>query len=243
MATVQLRFYALLNDLLAPRHRHQTISHSLVQSTTIKDLIEALGVPHPEVGEIWVNGRGVGFDYRVIDGDAIAVYPKATGVPPEVEPHFVVDVNLGKLARYLRLLGFDCHYRTDGADPELAALAADEGRTLLTRDRGLLKRRRVALGLFVRATQPRAQLVEVVQRLDLFPLIRLGQRCGRCNGIVEPVAKTAIAHRLLPGTRRDYQDFWRCGNCQWLYWRGSHYCEMLNLIEGLNPREAPPWSV
>src|SRR5210317_1037968 len=141
MSRVQLRFYEELNDFLAPALRKLTFSHTFDRRTSVKDMIESFGVPHTEVDIILVNGQSVDFSCIVQDGDHISVYPvfESLDVSPLVRlrpvplrtPAFVLDSNLGRLARYLRLLGFDCLYRNDYSDAQVAGVAADTNRALL----------------------------------------------------------------------------------------------------------------
>jgi uncharacterized protein len=166
------QFYAELNDFL-PRHKRQVrINYDFKERPSIKDTIEALGVPHLEVCYIEVNGEYVDFSYIIQDGDTINVYPisaKLTtvtsvgvGIPELIS--FVLDVHLGKLATSLRLLGFDTLYCNDYVDEELARISSSENRILLTRDRGLLMRSIVTYGYYVRETDPQQQIVEVMRR-------------------------------------------------------------------------------
>jgi len=176
----------------------------------------------------------------VQDGDRISVYPvfESFDITPLLrvrprplrQPRFVLDVHLGRLAAYLRLLGFDTLYTPDCDDATLAALSRDERRTLLTRARGLLKRRQVTHGYCVRTTNPREQVREVLRRFDLYRLVAPFTRCIRCNGLLQPVPKQAIADRLPPHVRDNHQDFRICATCGQVYWRGSHYDRMQALI-------------
>jgi len=240
MARATLRFYEELNDFLPPPRRKVAFEHAFNRRTSVKDMIEALGVPHPEVELILVNGDSVGFDYQVRDGDRIAVYPMFESF--DVTEHlrirreplrtvrFVLDTHLGTLARYLRLCGFDTRYRNDYRDAELAQVSADEHRVLLTRDRFLLKRRIITHGYCVRSHHPREQLREVLDRFQLHGRINPFSRCARCNGVLEDVAKADIIDRLEPLTRRYYNDFRRCEACGHIYWRGSHAQGISRLI-------------
>jgi uncharacterized protein with PIN domain/sulfur carrier protein ThiS len=238
---VSVRFIAGLNDLLPPSRRGRTIIADVVAGTTVKDLAESLGVPHTEIAAIVVNGESVDFARQVCDGDRMDVYPvfEAPAAPPLVrldppplqEPRFVLDVHLGRLTRTLRLLGFDCVWRNDFTDDELAAISVAEQRTLLTRDRGLLKRAKVAHGYLVRETDHRRQTTEVLRRFDLFKAISPFGRCLECNGVLKPVTKEEVEHRLPPRTQRDYDDFRRCPDCDRVYWKGSHYDRLAALVE------------
>jgi uncharacterized protein len=242
------RFYAELNDFLPPARRQVAFPHTFEARASVKDMIEALGVPHPEVELILVNGAPVDFSYAVADGDHVSVYPvfESLDVTPLVrlrpqplrQPRFVLDAHLGKLAAYLRLLGFDTLYRNDYADPVLAELSRAEHRTLLTRDRGLLKRSAVTHGYYVRETDPRRQLAEVVRRFDLCRAVEPFRRCMRCNGELLPVDKTAIADRLEPETREYYHEFRICAECGQVYWKGSHYRRLVDLVQDICAQEA-----
>ncbi len=237
------RFYAELNDFLPPDRRKVAFVRRFKDSGSIKDAIEALGVPHTEVDLIVVNGESVDFSYLVKDGDYISVYPvfESIDITPLVrlrplplrETRFVLDTHLGKLAKYLRILGFDALYRNDYQDRELADISSRNRRILLTRDRGLLKRRVVTHGYCVRKTDSWQQLVEVLRRFDLFEAIAPFQRCPRCNGLTEPVAKEIICDRLPPRTRQYYDQFRRCSECGQIYWKGSHYERMQQFVEGI----------
>ncbi|MGD9096295.1 MAG: Mut7-C RNAse domain-containing protein [Chromatiales bacterium] len=240
---VTIRFYEELNDFLPPERRKQDLLQPLNHPCSVKDFIENIGIPHTEIDLILVNGRSVDFSYQLQDGDRISVYPvfeslditPVTRLRPKPlrKPRFVLDQHLGKLAHYLRMLGFDCLYRNDYHDPELAAISAREGRILLTCDRRLLMRKKVSRGYFVRERDPEGQLREVVQRLDLRHATSPFTRCMECNGLIEPVDKETIMSELAPRTRDDFDEFRRCTECGRLYWRGSHYDRMQELIARL----------
>jgi uncharacterized protein len=206
MSRACFRFYAELNDFLLPERRAGAFIRSFEENPSIKDAIEALGVPHTEVDLILVNGESVDFSYLVQDGDRVSVYPVFESLDitplarvrprPLRETRFVLDVHLGRLASYLRMLGFDTLYRNDYTDDTLAGISSAERRILLTRDRGVLKRSQVTHGYCLRETDPRRQLVEVVRRFDLFRAMAPLQRCLRCNALLEPVSKESIVERL-----------------------------------------------
>ncbi len=235
-----MRFYEELNDFLPYARRRRDFAHSFRDSGSIKGLVESLGVPHTEIDLILVNGQSVDFGYQVQDGDRISVYPvfEALDISPVThlrprplrEPCFVLDSHLGRLAAYLRLLGFDCLYRNDYGDPTLADISAREQRILLTRDRRLLMLKQITRGYHVRAHLPHAQLAEVMARFDLFSVRRPFTRCLHCNGLLHPVAKEAVAARLQPRTRQYYDAFWQCDTCGKLYWKGSHFRRMQELL-------------
>src|SRR5690606_15368169 len=190
---VEVRAYAELNDFLPPEARAVTVRRPFQPHQTVKDVLEAMGIPHTEVDLILVNGDPVDFPHRPAAGDRIAAYPvfEALDIGPTArlrpgprrDPRFGVDVNLGRLARLLRLLGMDVWWSSTAGDRELAEISAAQQRILLTRDRGLLKRRAVTHGLFVRSDQPEQQVIEVVTRLDLGARLAPFTRCMRCNGL------------------------------------------------------------
>ena len=241
MSTAAVTFHGALNDFLASRRQRSAAGFSFEGRPSVKDVIESLGVPHTEVDVIVVNGVSVDFMYLVQDGDRIDVYPffSLPDVRPLVhlrpalagEARFVLDQHLGKLAMYLRLLGFDTLYRNDYHDAELAQVSSAQQRILLTRDRGLLKRGMVDYGYFVRETEPRPQVVEIVRRYELAGSITPFRRCLRCNGLLEQVAKDEIAGQLAAKTREFYDDFRRCTACGQIYWRGSHYDRLRQFID------------
>ena len=243
MAVARFRFYEELNDFLPPERRKTEFDYQFERRASIKDVIEALGVPHTEVELILVNRESVDFGYILHDGDRVSVYPvfESLDVTPLLRlrarplrtPRFVLDTHLGTLARYLRLLGFDTLYRNDYRDATLARISANEGRTLLTRDRGLLMRRIVTHAYFVRADDPRRQVEEVCARLDLYGLIEPFSRCSHCNGLLQQVDKAQIADQLAPKTRRYYQRFLQCQDCGQIYWAGSHFKHLQRFVDSV----------
>lgn len=233
MSTAVFRFYGELNDFLPPKYRQRDIEYGFQNTPAIKDAIEALGVPHTEVDLIIVNGQSVGFSYRLRDGDRVAVYPvfESLDISPIVQLRekplrriaFIADVHLGKLARLLRLLGFDTLHSNDYKDHEVVAIAASEGRIVLTRDRDLLKHNAVTHGYWLRSTDPVEQAREVVRRFNLENCIDPFRRCLVCNGLLEPVEKKEILTQIPPRIAVEHDEFFRCTDCQKLYWRGTHY--------------------
>jgi uncharacterized protein with PIN domain len=234
--SAEFRFYAELNDFLPPAHRQQTMQYCFNGHPGIKDPIEVFGVPHTDVDLIVVNGRPVGFDYQLQADDRVAVYPffksLDTNTLPGLRekalrpPRFIMDVNLGKLAKHLRLLGFDSLYRNDYRDAEVVKIAVNEQRVVLTRDRRLLYVKHISHGYWVRAVDVKNQVDEVLRRFDLYGSIHPFARCLVCNGMLAPVAKADILDRLEPKTKLYYDVFHRCTDCQRIYWEGSHMEDM-----------------
>jgi len=236
---VTVRAYGPLNDFL-PAADRQITCRLQTHGRCVKDLVESLGVPHPEIDLVLVNGESVTFDYPVRNGDRIAVFPRFMAFDVETltrvraDPlhpiRFVADVHLGRLSRRLRLAGLDTAYWVDANDAALAEIAAREGRLLLTRDHTLLKRRAVVHGYFIRETRPHRQFVEVLQRfgpLDLRPF----SRCPRCNDLLREVPKSAVVDALQPRTRQHYDRFQQCSRCGHIYWRGSHWKRLMQALD------------
>lgn len=229
---VQLRFYGDLNNFLYTNHNGKSIERTLPSTTSVKDLIEACGIPHTEIDLILIANHPVDFSYLVKDGDNVSVYPHFNSLeidpskrllkPYLLNPSFVVDVNLGKLARYLRMGGFDTIYQNKIADEELIDIMLEENRTLLTRDRKLLMRNVVRSGYLPRSDQPAEQLEEVLKRFALFDDVKPYTRCINCNGILESVSKEKIIDQLQPLTKKYFNDFSQCPDCGQIYWKGSH---------------------
>jgi uncharacterized protein len=242
-AEARVRFYAELNDFLSPERRFRDSEWGFDVPGSVKDLIESLGVPHTEVDLILVNGESSDFSRIIGDGDYISVYPVFEGIDitpvlrvrpkPLREIRFVLDIHLGRLAAYLRMLGFDALYSNTAPDADLARISREERRILLTRDVGLLKRRDVTHGYYVRETPPRAQMLEVVRRFDLQRLIRPFERCLRCNALLRRAPKIEIAQLLPPRVAELHDDFRRCDTCGRVYWKGSHYQRMQEFLSRL----------
>lgn len=243
MATVQFRFYEELNDFLSRDRQGHSFCYATAENATVKQAIEALGVPHTEVDLVLVNGESVYFSRRLDDGDRISVYPQfeSLDISPLVKlrerplrrPRFVADAHLGALAKYLRMLGFDTVYRNDYTDDDVVRLSLQERRITLTRDRALLMRRDITHGCFVRALRPPKQLEEVLARLDLYRTVEPFSRCMECNSPLQPVDKATIAHRLPPHVNRHYRRFAMCSGCQRIYWEGHHYKRMRAFIHSV----------
>lgn len=243
MHEAQFRFYGPLNDFLPSSGMQYPFPYLFWGTPAIKDAIEAIGIPHPEVDLILVNGASVGFEYSLKRGDRVSVYPRfyvldihsLTRVRPKPVQalRFVLDGHLGRLAAYLRMLGFDTLYRSDFPDEDLARLSADDDRILLTRDRGLLKRNQVIHGYCVRQDQPRRQLVEVLARFDLSDQTAPFTRCMRCNHELEITTREEVRTRVPARIFRTQQEFQICLDCKRIYWKGSHHAHMLTLIEAV----------
>ena len=239
----EFRFYEELNDFLPPRQRRKTVPYAFSGHPGIKDPIEALGIPHTEVDLIVVNGESVAFDYQLRPGDRVAVYPvfESLDISPIVklrgEPlrttAFILDVHLGKLARILRMLGFDALYRTDYDDPEIIHIALDEHRIILTRDRRMLFNKCITHGHWLHSTNAEEQAREVIERFDLLGRIRRFLRCPLCNGLLQHADKQYILDRLEPLTIKYYEEFYECPDCLQLYWKGTHFDRIVDKLNAI----------
>ncbi len=240
MDFLKIRFYEELNDFLPPSKKKKSYKIPDFGKRSVKDLVESQGVPHTEVDLILVNGNSVDFNHLVSGGDRVSVYPvfekfDISGVSrlrdqPLRTLRFILDVHLGKLAKYLRMLGFDTHYNNQYMDEEIAMQAYIENRVLLTRDVGLLKRRDVLRGYWLRNQQPKKQLEEIMLHFDLFNDIRPLTRCMKCNGEIRSVPKELVYDQLLEDTRMYFDHFYQCKNCGKIYWKGSHFDKMMDFV-------------
>jgi uncharacterized protein with PIN domain len=205
----------------------------------VKALVEDLGIPHTEVDLLLVNGESVGFSRLLREGDFVSVYPVFESFDisrvsrvrshPLRETRFALDVHLGKLARLLRMFGFDASYSARAEDEEIVQRARSEGRIILTRDRALLKRRLVSHGYLVRSTEPRTQIEEVIRRFDLGGRLRMFGRCMRCNTPLLPCDREDIRALVPAVVAQAHDEFSRCPACERVFWKGSHWERMKKL--------------
>jgi uncharacterized protein with PIN domain len=240
MGHAHFRFYEELNEFLPQTRRKTEFVYEFNGAPSVKDAVEAIGVPHVEVDLILVNGTSVSFSRKLSDGDRVAVYPTfesfdisaVTRLRPEPlrEPRFILDVHLGRLAKYLRLCGFDSLYSKFFEDREIVETALRERRIILTRDRQLIKNSRVTHGYWIRSQNHNEQLTEVFRRFDLGERLVLFSRCINCNTLLEEVRKEEIIDRLQADTSRYFSKFTRCPGCDRIYWEGSHYDNMKRII-------------
>lgn len=243
MHKVFLRFYEELNDFLPKEKKKKRFAHHYIYKTSVKDLIESIGIPHTEVDLILVNGKSVNFQYLITDGDDISVYPVFESLDiseiqhlrpkPLREPKFICDVHLGKLARYLRMLGLDVVYKNNFEDEEIVEISLKERRAILTKDRGILKRNEVTHGYFLRSRKVEEQTKEVIRRFDLQKEIKEFSRCIECNESLVSVDKSDIEDGPPKKVALIQNEFKKCPKCQNVYWRGSHYKKMLDFIKSV----------
>ena len=244
---VTFRFYEELNDFLPKENKKKRFTHNYIDKTSVKDVVESLGVPHTEVDLILVNGKSVGFDYLINNRDDVSVYPvfeslDISGVQhlrpkPLRKPKFVADVHLGRLTKYLRMMGFDVFYRNNLKDDEIVNMSLKERRAILTKDRGILKRSEVTHGYWVRSTKVNEQAFEILKRFDLKNQINEFSRCIECNQLLKPVLKEKILNELPVKVVQSQDEFCRCPSCTKIFWKGAHYQKMLSFIQSVKNSE------
>ncbi|OVE78011.1 hypothetical protein BVX99_00905 [bacterium F16] len=209
---------------------------------SVKDLIESFGVPHTEVDSIRINGESVGFSAQISPGDEIVVKGRSEPIdlahPPMErsvmdEPRFVADVHLGKLVRYLRMLGFDCYYQEPWDDDILAQVAAQQRRIMLSRDVGLLKRKCVEHGIFLRSDRPAEQAKQILRELNASRFVKTSTRCTACNGMMRNVDKSTVLEDVPEATAKIYDEFYRCQDCLKVYWKGAHFARLGQILSDI----------
>ena len=241
-ASAHFRFYGSLNDFLNKKFRHRTLVYHFNPGQTLKDAIEAMGVPHPEVQMILQDDQPVSFRKALKSSVRIAVYPffYKFDIPPNFlvnrETHqklkFILDVHLGKLAKYLRFAGLDTLLFPSLNDNEIVQIGSRENRIILTRDIGVLKHRMVTFGYWLRSQDPKEQFWELIHHFRIGPEdFDPWTRCSICNGPIKKVPKQKIGAYLKPGTRQYFTEFFQCTGCGRVYWKGSHYQKLNAWIE------------
>ncbi len=211
----------VLSDMTAIMryHEHQSL----------KDCLESIGIPHTEVESCFVDSQQVSNTHIMLPDEVITIEPRRS--IPFKEQSFLLDVHLGKLTTYLRLLGFDAVYFSSIEHEKL--LEGAEGSVILTRSRDLLKHKRVSEGMLIRDTQTQEQLREVMRRYQLKDSYRFLYRCPNCNGLLQEVSKESVAQELEAETLLWIESYFRCPSCSKIYWYGSHYTKLEELLSRL----------
>jgi uncharacterized protein len=241
---VRLKFHDDLTFFLKSKTSNEVIERNLDEKTSVKDVIESCGVPHPEVDLILVNSKPVDFSHPIIKDADIDLYPvqsqyllfKEKRLQVRSIKRFVADGHLGTLARNLRLFGLDVAYVRQAQDRQLLNVMEREDRALLTRDRRLLMHAIVRHGYCPRSQNAEDQTIEVIRRFHLFDSITPFTRCLRCNGPLQKVVKADIIQRLEPLTKIYYEEFRRCTGCGQIYWAGSHFSKLQRRLEKICER-------
>jgi len=248
--TARFRFLDSLNDFLRDADRRKTLEIPFRLSPSVKDVIEAQGVPHVEVYAIRVNGRRQDFSYNLNSGDEVEVYPKESVPEPghlfDLKPaerlpeRLVADVHMGKTARLLRLMGVDTRYDNANDEIEIIRMAEEEQRGVLSRDLGLLKHGRLGFGYWPRSEDPLEQTVETLVYFELENDAGLEplDRCMECNGLLEPAAPEEVVHQVPEGVKAWSKEYRRCTACGKIYWKGSHYKKLVRTVTEIRERVA-----
>jgi hypothetical protein len=243
MKKAYLRFYEELNDFLPQDKKKIRFEYEFTGTPSVKDIIESMGVPHTEIDMILVNGTSVSFSHKLTDSDDVSIYPVFESFDikeqqhlrpfPLRDPKFVLDVHLGSLARYMRMGGFDALYRNNYSDKELVEISINERRTILTKDKEILKRNDVTHGYWVRNVTSEDQLKEVIKRFQLENQIVPFTRCIECNELLQTAEKSDVLAELPEKVKEWHDEFKKCPKCGRTYWKGSHYEKMHSFIDKL----------
>jgi len=234
------RFYEELNDFL-PKHRRKTdFEAEFKGKRSIKDMIEALGVPHTEIDLILVNGKSVDFNYILQDEDLVSVYPVFESLNikdvtllrkiPLRRNKFIADINLGDIVKYMRVLGFDLYYDPLLSTREIIEISKKENRIILTRSKKLLKFKDVTHGIFIRPGTTTEQIRRIIDYLDIKDDIKSFSRCLRCNTLLKSVLKENILDRIPPKTKEFCDEYVQCQSCDKIYWKGTHFINMKKIV-------------
>jgi uncharacterized protein with PIN domain len=240
---ITFRFYAELNDFLPAEKKGAAFIHRLKTPVSVREAIESLGIPLSEVDLVLINSQPVEMNHPLHENDYVSVYPVFESFDistlskirrrPLRTTTFILDAHLGKLAKYLRMLGFDTLYRNDFGDREIIEIAEKENRIILTRDKLLLRSKKVDHGYYVRETEKHKQLIEVVQKFDLSSQFRSFTRCMTCNAQLIRKGKAEIQGKIDSDTARIFHEFFYCPACDKVFWKGSHFERMERLILSL----------
>jgi uncharacterized protein len=241
--TFRFRIYAGLNDFLPVDLRQRTIILAYKTPITVGEVAESMGIPLSEVKLILVNSEPSKFSQRLKENDFISLYPAIENLDislltdKELEsasrPRFILDAHLGKLAKYLRMLGFDTLYRNDFEDNRIISIAKQEDRFILTQDKLLLRSKEVINGYYVRSIEKHKQIREIVQKFGLNTMFRSFTRCMSCNAELVKKEKAEIINKIDDETAQVFNDFFYCPNCDKVFWKGSHFERMEKLILSL----------
>ncbi len=250
MPNATFRFYEELNDFLPPPRRKTDFEAQFTDRRSIKDMIEALGVPHTEVDLILVNGESVDFKYILREGDRISVYPVFESLNiedvtrlrkmPLRTTRFIADINIGDVVKYMRAMGFDVYFDTSLSPGEIIKISQKEKRTILTRSRNLLKFSEVTHGIFLHKGTTAEQIKRVVDYLNITDNVRPFSRCLSCNGLLKEISKEEIKDRVPPKARRLFNRYTYCRACDKVYWRGTHFARMKRVIDQILGQPSPP---
>ncbi|MBN1396858.1 MAG: twitching motility protein PilT [Bacteroidetes bacterium] len=243
MIQISVRWYSELNDNIPIEQQYAAFIHQIESGTIVSDFISGSGIPLKQIDLILANGKSVSLEYQINDGDRIAVFPvfesfdissvtKVREIPLR-RPKFILDVHLGKLANHLRMLGFDTLYKNDYTKEILRKISLDENRTLLSKDKSLIENGCLTHAYLIKNKDPRLQLIEVLDRFQLFALTAPFTRCIECNSILQRIEKEEIIARIPEKVKEWCTEYQVCRTCDRIYWKGSHYQKMREFISKL----------
>lgn len=243
------RFYEELNDFLPKQKRKVDFEAAFKWKRSIKDMIEALGVPHTEIDLILVNGKSKDFSYITQDGDRVSVYPAFESLNiedvtrlrkiPLRRTKFIADIHLGDIVKYMRALGLDVYFDPSLSHRKIIEISGRENRIILTRSIKLLKFREITHGIFVRPGTTERAIIWILGYLDIKDRVRPFSRCLRCNNLLAPVPKERIAERIPPKTKGFCDEYSHCKSCDRIYWKGTHFIKMMKVIDRILEHPKP----
>jgi uncharacterized protein len=210
------------------------------EKRSVKDLVQSLGIPHTEVGFVRIDTQYSDLSYILQDSAGVEIFPVSSPVSLPGVPRFICDTHLWKLARRLRLLGFNTLFNPEWDDLQLADISLKDNLILLTRDRGLLMRKTVKTGLLIRDSDPEKQVIETFCRFGIKQDIRPFSRCMICNGILDPVDTNSayfwdtLIPKIPPNVLKWSREFHVCLSCEKVYWKGTHYEKLTRLLDFYN---------
>jgi uncharacterized protein len=243
MPKAAFRFYEELNDFLPDERRKHDFEVKFKGRESVKDMIEALGVPHTEVDLILVNGRSVDFGYILEEGERISVYPVFESIDirdvtrlrdlPLRESRFVADANIGDIVKYMRALGLDVYCDPALSPRDIVRTSREQKRTILTKSRKLLKYKEVTRGMFIHPGTTIEQIRGIVELLSLRDVISPFSRCLECNNTLVRVAKECVFDRIPPKARSLHDDYAYCSSCDRIYWQGTHFTRIKAVVDAI----------
>ena len=232
------RLISLLSRKYGETH---SIFYPITRRTSIKDIIESIGIPHTEIGKIYTDQEEIDFGFIPEASTTVNIVeitppfdvtrPSLLRPIPLPKILFIADLNVSKLATLLRMLGINVEIAYDLSDKEIASIAHEQKRIVLSKDLGLLKHRKITHGRYVRSVYPEDQLQEIIHFFNLKPHLQPFSRCLKCNNPLMFVEKEEIVSRLQPKTRLYFNHFKICTKCDKIYWKGSHHDGMVKKIQ------------
>jgi len=240
MIKVYYRFYEELNKYL-PEEKHKVwFEVKYEKRISVLNALHIFNIPQKKVDLLLVNQKSKGFDYVLKNNDRISVYPvfelfditDLTKVreKPLRNIKFVCDVHLGKLCKYLRMLGFDTLYSNQNKPNDIVKISNNDNRIVLSKDYSYNKNKNITHFYWVRSSDSREQLKDLIRKMQLVKSINPFTRCIICNDYIKEIDKNKVKDRLLPNTNKFFNKFYICRTCDKIFWKGSHYEDMVEFI-------------